>query len=261
MVPSALRSLSVVMLLGAVSGTVVGTTPQSRGSAETGESSATGLTGADLDLSGRITLTSSSTALTDTPLSGVGGGSGGGLAIANPALLNTSLAASPLAGLHTTAQFRTAGEVAAAQVAADTAAQQQKADTAAKKKAAEKAAAKKKAAKKAHQAALKQAARKTPGNSRQIAREMVAKRGWKSGQFTCLVKLWDKESGWRHTADNPSSSAYGIPQALPGSKMSAAGKDWRTNPSTQIKWGLNYIEDRYGSPCGAWAHSRAHNWY
>ena len=82
-----------------------------------------------------------------------------------------------------------------------------------------------------------------------------------SGQFSCLDSLWTKESGWRIDADNPSSSAYGIPQALPGSKMSSFGADWATNPVTQIRWGLDYIEDRYGSPCGAWSHSQSNGWY
>ena len=70
-----------------------------------------------------------------------------------------------------------------------------------------------------------------------------------------------RESGWNPFADNPTSSAYGIPQALPGSKMASAGADWATNPVTQIRWGLGYIRDRYGSPCGAWAHSEANGWY
>jgi hypothetical protein len=70
-----------------------------------------------------------------------------------------------------------------------------------------------------------------------------------------------RESGWRVDANNASSSAYGIPQALPGSKMSSAGADWATNPATQIRWGLGYIEDRYGSPCGAWGHSQSYGWY
>ena len=85
--------------------------------------------------------------------------------------------------------------------------------------------------------------------------------GFSSDQWSCLDSLWQKESGWNHRADNPSSSAYGIPQALPGSKMSSAGSDWETNPATQIRWGLGYIEGRYGTPCSAWAHSRANNWY
>ncbi len=94
-----------------------------------------------------------------------------------------------------------------------------------------------------------------------VAALMVADRGWNSAQFTCLVKLWTKESNWRWNATNRSSGAYGIPQSLPASKMATAGSDWRTNPATQIKWGLNYIAGRYGTPCGAWAHSVSHNWY
>ncbi|KJL44942.1 hypothetical protein RR49_00093 [Microbacterium ginsengisoli] len=75
------------------------------------------------------------------------------------------------------------------------------------------------------------------------------------------MSLWNRESGWRANALNPSSGAYGIPQALPGSKMATAGADWRTNGNTQINWGLAYISARYGSPCGAWAHSQATGWY
>ena len=80
-------------------------------------------------------------------------------------------------------------------------------------------------------------------------------------QFGCLQKLWEKESGWNHLASNPSSGAYGIPQALPGSKMASEGADWRTNYKTQIRWGLGYIESRYGTPCKAWAHSQSQGWY
>ena len=80
-------------------------------------------------------------------------------------------------------------------------------------------------------------------------------------QFSCLNKLWNHESGWRTTAGNPYSGAYGIPQALPGSKMSKYGSDWRTNPITQVKWGLGYVKGRYGSACGAWEFFRLHNWY
>jgi resuscitation-promoting factor RpfB len=101
----------------------------------------------------------------------------------------------------------------------------------------------------------------TPGSAQAIARDMVTARGWGESQFDCLVRLWNKESGWRVDADNPSSSAYGIPQALPGSKMASAGADWRTNPATQITWGLGYIEGRYGTPCGAWSASQAKGWY
>lgn len=101
----------------------------------------------------------------------------------------------------------------------------------------------------------------SPGTARAIALDMVLARGWDQEQFACLDSLWMKESGWRVNAANPSSGAYGIPQALPGTKMATAGADWRTNPATQIAWGLGYIANRYDTPCGAWAHSRAHNWY
>jgi hypothetical protein len=80
-------------------------------------------------------------------------------------------------------------------------------------------------------------------------------------QYACLYKLWKRESGWRWNALNRSSGAYGIPQALPGSKMASAGADWKTNPITQVKWGLRYIKSRYGTPCGAWAHFVSHHWY
>lgn len=99
------------------------------------------------------------------------------------------------------------------------------------------------------------------GSAQTIAKEMVTARGWDDSQFTCLVKLWTRESSWNVSAENSSSGAYGIPQALPGTKMASAGADWRTNPATQIKWGLDYISGRYSNPCGAWAHSEAKNWY
>jgi len=104
------------------------------------------------------------------------------------------------------------------------------------------------------------AATPDPGSAQAIAQQMVTARGWGSDQFNCLVSLWNKESGWRVNAYNP-SGAYGIPQALPGSKMGTVGADWQTNPATQITWGLNYISGVYGTPCGAWAHSVANNWY
>ena len=90
---------------------------------------------------------------------------------------------------------------------------------------------------------------------------LIADHGWGAGQFGCLKRLWNKESSWRWNADNPSSDAYGIPQSLPGSKMASFGSDWATNPITQIKWGLQYISDSYGTPCSAWAHSQGTNWY
>jgi hypothetical protein len=103
--------------------------------------------------------------------------------------------------------------------------------------------------------------KKLEGTPKEVARNLLPDHGWGDGQFTCLEKLWNKESRWRVDADNPTSSAYGIPQALPGSRMAAYGSDWRTNPVTQIKWGLDYIENRYGSPCSAWAHSQSKGWY
>lgn len=80
-------------------------------------------------------------------------------------------------------------------------------------------------------------------------------------QFECLTLLWNAESGWNHKALNRSSGAFGIPQALPGNKMRSAGSDWQTNPQTQIRWGLSYIEQRYGNPCGAYNHFKKRNWY
>ncbi len=100
-----------------------------------------------------------------------------------------------------------------------------------------------------------------PGTAQAIAYDMVLARGWGDDQFACLVALWKKESGWRVNAYNAGSGAYGIPQALPGSKMATAGADWETNPATQITWGLGYIGGRYGTPCGAWDHSQRTGWY
>jgi hypothetical protein len=98
-------------------------------------------------------------------------------------------------------------------------------------------------------------------NPQAVGRLLAADRGWGAAQFDCLSSLWNKESGWRWNANNGSSGAYGIPQALPGSKMASAGSDWASNPITQIKWGLGYIANRYGTPCSAWAQSQAMNWY
>jgi hypothetical protein len=85
--------------------------------------------------------------------------------------------------------------------------------------------------------------------------------GYGLDQMPCLKNLWMKESGWRTNAGNASSGAYGIPQSLPGSKMAVYGADWRTNPATQIKWGLNYIKTKYQTPCGAWSTFRAKGYY
>jgi hypothetical protein len=101
----------------------------------------------------------------------------------------------------------------------------------------------------------------TPADPRDIARALLPQFGFSADQFSCLDQLYNGESGWRVDADNPSSSAYGIPQALPGSKMASAGADWATNPETQIRWGLGYIRDSYGSPCGANDFKLGHGWY
>ncbi len=100
-----------------------------------------------------------------------------------------------------------------------------------------------------------------PGTAQAIALGIIESNGWGADQFNCLVSLWNRESHWNVYANNTGSGAYGIPQALPGSKMASAGADWQTNPATQITWGLGYIEGRYGSPCGAWAHSQDQGWY
>lgn len=100
-----------------------------------------------------------------------------------------------------------------------------------------------------------------PGSAQAIAYDMVIARGWSQSEYDCLVALWNRESHWNVYAHNPSSGAYGIPQALPGNKMASAGADWQTNPVTQITWGLGYIAGRYGTPCGAWAHSERKGWY
>lgn len=96
----------------------------------------------------------------------------------------------------------------------------------------------------------------TIAETQALARQMVA-----GDQFQCFSNIVDHESGWNYRATNASSGAYGLVQALPGSKMASAGSDWQTNPATQIKWGLNYMNDRYGSPCGAWSFWQANNWY
>jgi hypothetical protein len=158
-----------------------------------------------------------------------------------------------------------------------TLARQAAAKAAAAKKAQAVLAAKQAAARQAaQQAAAKQAAQSSSHSSQQtasatvpapsgsaqtIAKEMLASFGWPASQFSCLEPLWAHESGWSVTASNPSTGAYGIPQALPGSRMASAGPDWQTNAATQIKWGLGYIKDTYGSPCAAESHEQADGWY
>ena len=100
-----------------------------------------------------------------------------------------------------------------------------------------------------------------PGTAQAIAYDMVIARGWSEAEYACLYSLWNKESHWNVNAHNAKSGAHGIPQALPGEKMASVGADWATNPTTQITWGLGYIEGRYGTPCGAWASSQSRGWY
>jgi hypothetical protein len=160
----------------------------------------------------------------------------------------------------------------AQQVAADAAAKKA-AEDAARLKAAADAQAKAdadKAAKAAADAAKKAAAeaanRKaaqtalaaiSPGSVQDMALQIIGD----PNQFQCFSQIVKRESGWDYTATNSGSGAYGLVQALPGSKMASVGADWRTNPATQIKWGLGYMNDRYGSPCGAWSFWQAHSWY
>ncbi|GAA4777299.1 aggregation-promoting factor C-terminal-like domain-containing protein [Microbacterium gilvum] len=140
-------------------------------------------------------------------------------------------------------------------VVAETAQVQAEAAAAAQKAAEEQAAAEAAAAE-----AL--AAANTVEGAQETARTMASEQyGWGDDQFSCLVSLWNKESGWSYTAQNASSGAYGIPQSLPGSKMATAGDDWQTNAATQIAWGLSYISSVYGTPCGAWSHSQSTGWY
>jgi hypothetical protein len=100
-----------------------------------------------------------------------------------------------------------------------------------------------------------------PSSNIAIGQTLAADRGWTGAEWGCLYELWMRESRWNHLASNPNSGAYGIPQALPGSKMSSIAGDWQTNPATQISWGLNYVAVRYGSPCQAWYFFLKNNWY
>ena len=92
------------------------------------------------------------------------------------------------------------------------------------------------------------------------ANGILTAEGMGNDQYSCLVSLWNRESHWSVTAANP-NGAYGIPQALPGSKMASAGADWQTDAATQIRWGLGYIRSVYGSPCAAGSHEQAYGWY
>ncbi|MER5880466.1 transglycosylase SLT domain-containing protein [Streptomyces sp. NPDC060235] len=153
---------------------------------------------------------------------------------------------------------------------AEEAARKQAADDAvAKQKAAEKAAKaekeakeRKEAAEKASRSATRDATTFSVQSSYSVAQiQAMARQMVPSGQFQCFSNIVNHESSWNYKAVNASSGAYGLFQALPGSKMSSVGSDWQTNPATQIKWGLNYMNGRYGSPCEAWSFWQANSWY
>ncbi|MEV5430085.1 transglycosylase SLT domain-containing protein [Streptomyces sp. NPDC052701] len=191
----------------------------------------------------------------------------------------TTLLADIPAGQQVQVQTASLTQQADAQAIAADATAKKDAEEAARKAAAEIAIAKKAAAEKAEKAEkeAKERAEAKAAASREAAREnlSVAVKGSYSiaeiqamarqmvpaGQFQCFSNIVDHESDWNYRAVNPSSGAYGLFQALPGSKMSSVGADWQTNPLTQIKWGLNYMNERYGSPCGAWSFWQANHWY
>jgi hypothetical protein len=174
-------------------------------------------------------------------------------------------AAAQAAAEKAAAEKATADKVAAEKAAAEKAAADQAAAAqAAAEKAAADAAAKQAADAAAAAAAAAAATPKAvddPAAAKAYAASILANYGWGPGEMTALNALWEKESNWRTTATNTSSGAYGIVQSLPASKMATAGDDWLTNYQTQIKWGLNYIKERYGSPSAALAFHLANNWY
>jgi hypothetical protein len=173
-------------------------------------------------------------------------------------------AAARAAAARAAAERAAAARAAAARAAARRAAERAAAEQAAQRAAASQSAVQQAPAAQAGEtqvdAATKTAGPAPSGSPQEIAQQLLSQFGW-AGQFSCLDSLWERESGWNVSADNPSSGAYGIPQALPGSKMSSAGSDWQTDAATQIRWGLSYIGATYGSPCGAWSHEVADGWY
>ncbi|WP_405998787.1 transglycosylase SLT domain-containing protein [Streptomyces sp. NBC_00829] len=163
------------------------------------------------------------------------------------------------------ADAQAAAADAAAKKSAEEAARIQAAKTAeAKKEAAEEKAEREAEAKaeRASRDAVRDASSFTAKGSYTVAEvKAIARQMIPADQFQCFSNIVDHESSWNYRAQNASSGAYGLVQALPGSKMSSAGADWQTNPATQIKWGLNYMNTRYDSPCGAWSFWQANHWY
>ena len=118
------------------------------------------------------------------------------------------------------------------------------------------------AAKKRQQQNVSPATSGSKAEYQQYAHDLVINTyGWSEYDFQCLVNLWERESGWNPNSHNGSSGAHGIPQSLPASKMASEGADYYTNGYTQIRWGLKYIQGRYGSPANAWSHFQSKNWY
>nr|WP_202461536.1 MULTISPECIES: transglycosylase SLT domain-containing protein [unclassified Streptomyces] len=132
----------------------------------------------------------------------------------------------------------------------------------AERRAAEKAKKEKEAAERASRSSVRDASSFSAQGSYTVAQvQAMARQMVPADQFQCFSNIVNHESTWNYRATNPSSGAYGLMQALPGHKMASAGADWQTNPATQIKWGLSYMDSRYGSPCGAWSFWQANNWY
>ncbi|MFE9439443.1 transglycosylase SLT domain-containing protein [Streptomyces sp. NPDC006602] len=185
---------------------------------------------------------------------------------------DSTLLADIPAGQQAQVQTASLTQQADAQAIAADASAKKVAEEAARKAAAQTAIEKKDAAEKAAQAAKERAEAETKASrdsssfpvqsSYTIAQiQAMAQSMVPSGQWQCFSNIVDHESSWNYRAVNASSGAYGLFQALPGSKMSSVGADWQTNPATQIKWGLNYMDSRYGSPCEAWSFWQANNWY
>ncbi|MET8506079.1 transglycosylase SLT domain-containing protein [Streptomyces sp. NPDC015232] len=188
---------------------------------------------------------------------------------------DTTLLADIPAGQQAQVQVTSLSEQADVQAAAADSLARKSAEEAARIQAAKDAEAKKKAADKAEQerkekeeaerasrSAVRDATSFAAQSSYSIAEvKAIARQMIPADQFQCFSNIVDHESGWNYRATNPSSGAYGLVQALPGSKMASAGADWQTNPATQIKWGLSYMNGRYDSPCGAWSFWQANRWY
>jgi len=216
-------------------------------------------------LSARVTLTEAETVTTDIATSGLD------IGVVDTSIDTTGLeqATERLSKLDVVPILLVPGLTAdasgvTAKVKARVAELREHLDAAKAQKAAEEAAAAAaaEAQRQAEAAAAALAAANTPEGAKATARQMAASQyGWGDGQFSCLESLWNKESSWNYQAYNAGSGATGIPQSLPGNKMASAGADWQTNATTQIAWGLGYIAGSYGSPCAAWGHSQATDWY